>query len=114
MTFKDLKVAVYADGADIEGMKAMYASGFVKGFTTNPSLMKKAGVKDYVSFAKDVVKAIPDLPLSFEVFGDDFDTMEKEAQIIAKLGSNKDSDYAYRYDEHSPSHQKTFSTGNSA
>ena len=88
MTFKDLKVAVYADGADIEGMKAMYASGFVKGFTTNPSLMKKAGVKDYVSFAKEVVKAIPDLPLSFEVFGDDFDTMEKEAQIIAKLGKN--------------------------
>lgn len=88
MTFKDLKVAVYADGADIDGMKAMYASGFVKGFTTNPSLMKRAGVKDYVSFAKDVVKAIPDLPLSFEVFGDDFETMEKEAQIISKLGKN--------------------------
>lgn len=88
MTFKDLKVAVYADGADIEGMKAMYASGYVKGFTTNPSLMKKAGVKDYVSFAKDVVKAIPDLPLSFEVFSDDFDTMEKEAKVIAALGKN--------------------------
>lgn len=88
MEFKDLKVAVYADGADIDGMKKMYASGFVKGFTTNPSLMKRAGVTDYLSFAKDVVAAIPDLPLSFEVFGDDFETMEKEAQIISKLGKN--------------------------
>ena len=83
-----MKVAVYADGADIDGMKKMYASGFVKGFTTNPSLMKRAGVTDYLSFAKDVVAAIPDLPLSFEVFGDDFETMEKEAQIISKLGKN--------------------------
>ena len=88
MKFEDLKVVCYADGADIEGMKAQYAKGYVKGFTTNPSLMKKAGVKDYVSFAKDVVKAIPDLPLSFEVFGDDFDTMEKEAKVIAALGKN--------------------------
>ncbi|MCR5606784.1 MAG: transaldolase [Treponema sp.] len=88
MKFNDLKVAVYADGADIEGMKAQYAKGYVKGFTTNPSLMKKAGVKDYVSFAKDVVTAIPDLPLSFEVFGDDFETMKKEAKIISKLGKN--------------------------
>ena len=88
MTFKQLKVAVYADGADKNEMIAEYKKGYVSGFTTNPSLMKKAGVTDYVSFAKEVCEAIPDLPLSFEVFGDDFDTMEKEAKVIAALGKN--------------------------
>ena len=88
MTFKRLKVAVYADGADKDAMIAEYKKGYVTGFTTNPSLMKKAGVKDYVSFAKEVVAAIPDLPLSFEVFGDDFETMEKEAKVISALGKN--------------------------
>nr|MCR5357232.1 transaldolase [Lachnospiraceae bacterium] len=56
MKFEDLKVTVYADGADIEGMKEEYRKGYVKGFTTNPTLMKKAGVKDYVSFAKEAIK----------------------------------------------------------
>ncbi len=88
MRFEELKIAVFADGADIDGMKAEYAKGIVKGFTTNPTLMKKAGVKDYVAFSRDVVKAIPDLPLSFEVFADDFETMEKEARVIAGLGKN--------------------------
>ncbi|MCR5735641.1 MAG: transaldolase [Lachnospiraceae bacterium] len=88
MKFEDLKVTVYADGADIEGMKEEYRKGYVKGFTTNPTLMKKAGVKDYVSFAKEALKEIPDLPLSLEVFADDFDTMEKEARVIAALGDN--------------------------
>lgn len=88
MTFKQLKVALYADGADKDAMIAEYKKGYVKGFTTNPSLMKKAGVTDYVTFAKAVVEAIPDLPLSFEVFGDDFDTMEKEAKVISALGKN--------------------------
>ncbi|MCR5507860.1 MAG: transaldolase [Lachnospiraceae bacterium] len=88
MKFEDLKVTVYADGADIEGMKEEYRKGYVKGFTTNPTLMKKAGVKDYVSFAKEAIKEIPDLPLSLEVFADDFDTMEKEADVIAALGDN--------------------------
>ncbi|HAK68359.1 MAG TPA: transaldolase [Treponema sp.] len=88
MTFKQLKVAVYADGADKDAMIAEYKKGYVTGFTTNPSLMKKAGVTDYVSFAKEVVAAIPDLPLSFEVFGDDFETMEKEAKVISALGKN--------------------------
>ena len=87
-TFKQLKVAIYADGADKDAMIAEYKKGYVKGFTTNPSLMKKAGVTDYVTFAKAVVEAIPDLPLSFEVFGDDFDTMEKEAKVISALGKN--------------------------
>ncbi len=88
MRFEDLTVTLYADGADIEGMKEEYRKGYVKGFTTNPTLMKKAGVADYVTFAKEVVKEIPDLPLSFEVFADDFDTMEKEAKVIAALGDN--------------------------
>lgn len=88
MKFEDLKVTVYADGADIEAMKEEYRKGYVKGFTTNPTLMKKAGVKDYVTFAKEAVKEIPDLPLSFEVFADDFDTMEKEAEYISSLGKN--------------------------
>ncbi|MCR4924196.1 MAG: transaldolase [Lachnospiraceae bacterium] len=88
MKFEDLKVTIYADGADIEGMKEEYKKGYVKGFTTNPTLMKKAGVKDYVSFAKEALKEIPDLPLSLEVFADDFESMEKEARVIAGLGDN--------------------------
>lgn len=88
MRFEDLKITLYADGADIEGMKEEYRKGFVKGFTTNPTLMKKAGVKDYVTFAKEAVKEIPNLPLSLEVFADDFETMEKEAEVIANLGEH--------------------------
>ena len=88
MKFEDLKITLYADGADIEGMKEEYKKGYVKGFTTNPTLMKKAGVKDYVTFAKEAVKEIPDLPLSLEVFADDFETMEVEAKIIAALGEH--------------------------
>ena len=88
MRFEDLRITVYADGADIEGMKEEYRKGFVKGFTTNPTLMKKAGVKDYISFAKEALKEIPDLPLSLEVFADDFDTMEKEARVISALSEN--------------------------
>ena len=88
MRFEDLRVTVYADGADIEGMKEEYRKGFVKGFTTNPTLMKKAGVKDYLSFAKEALEEIPDLPLSLEVFADDFDTMEKEARVISALSEN--------------------------
>ncbi|HKM21081.1 MAG TPA: transaldolase [Lachnospiraceae bacterium] len=88
MKFEDLKIKIFADGADINGMKEEYSKGYVTGFTTNPTLMKKAGVKDYVPFAKEVVTAISDLPLSLEVFADDFDTMEKEAMVISALGDN--------------------------
>lgn len=83
-----LNVKVYSDGADLETMKAVRAAGGIDGFTTNPSLMKKAGVTDYKAFAKAVVEAIPDQPVSFEVFGDDFETMEKEADILASYGDN--------------------------
>lgn len=88
MRVEDLSITIYADGADIEGMKAEYNKGIVKGFTTNPTLMKKAGVKDYVTFARECVKEIPDLPLSLEVFADDFEGMEEEAKIICGLGQN--------------------------
>ena len=88
MKTSDLTITIYADGADIEAMKVEYKKGYVKGFTTNPTLMKKAGVKDYVTFAKECVKEIPDLPLSLEVFADDFEGMEEEARIICGLGKN--------------------------
>ena len=88
MNIADLKVKIFADGADSAAMKAEYAKGIVKGFTTNPTLMKKAGVKDYVRFAGEMVQAIPDLSLSFEVFSDDFEIMEKEALVLSKLGKN--------------------------
>ncbi|MBP1040689.1 transaldolase [Vagococcus sp. BWB3-3] len=84
----DLKIKIYSDGAELDKMIADYQGGRAKGFTTNPTLMKKAGVKDYVAFAKEALNAIPDLPISFEVFADDFETMEKEALKIASFGDN--------------------------
>ncbi|MFX3616639.1 MAG: transaldolase [Sporolactobacillus sp.] len=84
----NFNIRIYADGAVISDMLAAYQTGFVNGFTTNPSLMKKAGVTDYVVFAREVVEKISDLPLSFEVFADDFETMEKEAEKIHLLGKN--------------------------
>lgn len=88
MGYPDLKIAVYADGANKEEMLNRYREGFAKGFTTNPTLMAKAGISDYTSFAKDVLKEIPDLPISFEVFSDDFEEMKKQAEIISSWGDN--------------------------
>lgn len=88
MKFEDLTITLYADGADLDGMIEEYKKGYVKGFTTNPTLMKKAGVKDYVTFAKAAIEAIPDLPISFEVFAEDFDGMEKEAKVLSELSDN--------------------------
>ncbi|MDD2773304.1 MAG: transaldolase [Elusimicrobiales bacterium] len=85
---KKLRIKIFADGADAESMKRAYREGFVKGFTTNPTLMKKAGVTDYKAFAKDVLGEIRALPISFEVFSDDFAHMEKEALEIASWASN--------------------------
>jgi len=85
---KALKVKLFADGADIAGMKEMAANPLIKGFTTNPTLMRKAGVADYKAFAHDVLRAISDRPVSFEVFADDFSTMESQALEIASLGRN--------------------------
>jgi transaldolase len=83
-----LKVKIFADGADLQGMKALYANPLIKGFTTNPTLMKAAGVRDYVDFAHKVLAAIPDRPVSFEVFADEFDQMEEQATEIASWGRN--------------------------
>lgn len=83
-----LKIKVFADGADLQSMKSLYTNPIVKGFTTNPTLMKQAGVTDYAEFAHKVLAAIPDRPVSFEVFADDFDEMEAQALKIASWGSN--------------------------
>ena len=85
---KRLKVKLFADGADLAGMKEMYANPLIKGFTTNPTLMRKAGVADYKAFAREVLAAIPDRPISFEVFADEFDEMERQAYEIASWGKN--------------------------
>jgi transaldolase len=82
------KIKLYADGADLDGMIEEYKKGVTSGFTTNPTLMKKAGVKSYEEFAKAALKAIPDLPISFEVFSDDLPGMEREARKIASWGKN--------------------------
>jgi transaldolase len=83
-----LKVKIFADGADKAGMLDMYKNPHVKGFTTNPSLMRKAGVTDYEAAAKDIVKAIPDRSISFEVFADDFPEMERQARRITTWGKH--------------------------
>jgi transaldolase len=88
MTPSPLKVKLFADGADLAGMKAMYANPAIKGFTTNPTLMRKAGVADYKAFALEVLKAIPDRPVSFEVFADELDAMEAQGREIATWGAN--------------------------
>jgi len=85
---EDLKVQIFADGADKAGMLEMYAKPYIKGLTTNPTLMKKAGIADYRAFCKDILINIKDKPLSFEVFSDDFVEMERQAMEIASWGSN--------------------------
>jgi transaldolase len=84
----DLKVKIFADGADYDGIVKMSRKPLIKGFTTNPSLMRKAGVTDYEDFARKVVAAIPDRPVSFEVFSDDFAGMAEQARTIAAWGPN--------------------------
>jgi transaldolase len=83
-----LKVKLFADGADLAGMKEMAANPLIKGFTTNPTLMRKAGIGDYRAFAREVLAAIPDRPVSFEVFADEFGEMERQALEIASWGRN--------------------------
>lgn len=83
-----LNVKIFADGADKAGMLEMYAKSFIKGFTTNPTLMRKAGITDYKAFAREILQAIPDRPISFEVFSDEFPEMERQAMEIAGWGDN--------------------------
>jgi transaldolase len=82
----DLKVKLFADGADRAEMLRLYADPLISGFTTNPTLMRKAGVGDYEGFAREVLAAIPDRPVSFEVFSDEFPEMERQAHKIAGWG----------------------------
>ena len=84
----DLKVRIFADGADYEGIVKMSRNPMIKGFTTNPTLMRKAGVSDYEAFARKVLATIPDRPVSFEVFADDFASMAEQARTIASWGPN--------------------------
>lgn len=81
-------VRLFADGADKQGMLELYRRPEVSGFTTNPTLMRKAGVADYLAFARDILATVRDKPISFEVFSDDFDTMEREARLLASLAGN--------------------------
>jgi transaldolase len=83
-----LTVKIFADGADKAGMLEMYSQPHIKGFTTNPTLMRKAGIADYRAFAKEIVAVITDRPISFEVFSDDFADMERQAMQIADWGPN--------------------------
>jgi transaldolase len=84
----ELKIKIYADGADKMSMMELAKNPLIKGFTTNPTLMRKAGVTDYSAFAKEVLAEIKDRPVSFEVFSDDFDEMERQARIIASWAPN--------------------------
>jgi len=88
MRLGDLKVKLFADGADHAGILRMYANPLIRGFTTNPTLMRQAGVTDYEAFAKGVVSAVPDRPISLEVFADEFAEMERQALKISGWGEN--------------------------
>jgi transaldolase len=84
----DFKVKIFADGADIKGIEEFSRNPLVKGFTTNPTLMRAAGVTDYEEFAREVVRRVPVHPISFEVFSDEFDEMYVQALRIASWGTN--------------------------
>ncbi|MGH6824159.1 transaldolase [Methyloceanibacter sp.] len=83
-----LRIKIFADGADLNAMRQAAGNPLIKGFTTNPTLMRAAGVNDYKSFAHDVLTIIPDRPISFEVFADDFLSMEAQAREISSWGDN--------------------------
>ncbi|MEX1206189.1 MAG: transaldolase [Dongiaceae bacterium] len=83
-----LRIKLFADGADLAGIRAMSEKPYIRGFTTNPTLMRRAGVTDYRAFAAAVLEAVPDRPISFEVFADEFDEMERQAIEIASWGAN--------------------------
>jgi transaldolase len=85
---ENLKIKLFADGADLAGILEMYRNPRIRGFTTNPTLMRKAGISDYEAFAKDLLAKVPDRPVSLEVFADDFVEMERQALKIASWGRN--------------------------
>ncbi len=85
---ENLTIKLFADGADLQGIREMAANQLIRGFTTNPTLMRKAGITDYREFALEAIKIVGDRPISLEVFADDFETMEKQALEIASWGGN--------------------------
>jgi transaldolase len=85
---ESLKVKIFADGADLEGMFSLYRNPLIKGLTTNPTLMRKAGIQNYESFAKDALAFIKDKPISFEVFSDEFLEMKRQALKIRDWQQN--------------------------
>jgi transaldolase len=87
-TLNDLKIQIYADGADKAGILELYSKPFIKGLTTNPTLMKKAGIKDYEAFARDILQTVTAKPISLEVFSDEFPEMKRQALKIAAWGKN--------------------------
>lgn len=88
MNVTDLKVKIFGDGADKATILELYKNPVIKGFTTNPTLMRKAGIKDYEAFAKDLLESVPDRPVSFEVLADDYASMQAQALKIASWGGN--------------------------
>lgn len=87
-TLNDLKIQIYADGADKAGILELYAKPYIKGLTTNPTLMNKSGIKDYEAFSKDVLQSVKSKPISLEVFTDDLTDMKRQALKIASWGAN--------------------------
>ena len=85
---ESLEIKIFADGADLEGMISLYRNPLIKGLTTNPTLMRKAGIQDYESFAKDALAFIKDKPISFEVFSDEFSEMKRQALKIRDWQQN--------------------------
>jgi len=88
VTANDLQVQIFADGADIGGIRTLRSNPLIKGFTTNPTLMKQAGIKDYLKFSQEVIQVIDGLPISLEVFSDDFAEMKTQALKLSALGEN--------------------------
>jgi transaldolase len=88
MREQDLRIKVFADGADLEGIRQAALNPLISGFTTNPTLMRKAGVDDYERFGREVLAVVPDLPISFEVFSDDPEEMVEQALKLASWGDN--------------------------
>ena len=84
----DLPIKIFADGADREGIAALYAKPYIQGLTTNPTLMRKVGVADYEKFARDVLEIVKEKPISFEVFSDEFPEMRRQALAIGKWQEN--------------------------
>jgi len=83
-----MRIKLFADGADKEGIREMEKNPDIKGFTTNPTLMRKSGIRNYLSFAKEILEIVKDKPISFEVFADEFEEMERQALLISSWGKN--------------------------